>query len=72
MIVLGLSLSGRVVLALASDRKIEEKNVINIVERAKIYLHQHGKQKAINEFKKNSSQCYTPSKGQHNKSLVSI
>jgi len=55
---LSISLTSRVVLAVESERKINEKNVIDTVKQAATYIQQHGKNKAINEFKKNSSAIF--------------
>lgn len=44
-----------VVFAGQSERKIDEKNVMDTVKQAKAYIQQYGKNKAIREFKKNSS-----------------
>ncbi|MFC7782813.1 cache domain-containing protein [Legionella taurinensis] len=52
---LTISLISMVVLAGQSERKIDEKNVINTVKQAKAYIQQYGKNKAISKFKKNSS-----------------
>ncbi len=50
-----ISLTSMDVLAVESERKIDEENVIDTVKQAKAYIQQYGKNKAISEFKKNSS-----------------
>lgn len=52
---LTISLTNMVVLAAENEQAVAEKNVVNVVQQAKAYILQHGKNNAINEFKKNSS-----------------
>ena len=50
---LAITILSSFVLAAESNKNLDEKNVIDVVNQAENYIHQHGKNKSISEFKKN-------------------